>query len=324
MAARGELVDPRDDTKAGFCGRPPSRDSDHSEPDQPEELITVKTGIVESDAETKPAPARHELINNSDYGNAKRGRTSTSPNTTERIPMKKAITLILSAACMAGLLAGCGTSASTHVSDPAISVSITAPSNGQAIKANAVVVRGTVTPTNASVLVDGQPAVVGNGVFTASITLSTGSTTIDVIGSEAGDTPGSASVTVTRPAASKPNPAPTPTTPTTTVVQPPVTITQPTPTPTPVTSMKYCDQNIQADTSTTCGLADNVFTAYWSTGSSDTGWGSTTISAWSDASQQSFDFSCFTDQTTVTCTQFGADANPPSVATFPMSAVQAY
>lgn len=109
----------------------------------------------------------------------------------------------------------------------------------------------------------------------------------------------------------------------TTTVQNPVQ-SNPPPVVTPVSGMRYCDQNIQADTSTTCGLADNVFTAYWSMGSSAAGWGNATISAWSDSSQQSFDFSCLTDQTTVTCTQFGANANPPSTVTFPMSAVEDY
>jgi hypothetical protein len=53
-----------------------------------------------------------------------------------------------------------------------------------------------VSPPAATVQVQGKPAAVGNGVFTAAAELHGGRTTIDVIGSAAGEVPGSTSVVV--------------------------------------------------------------------------------------------------------------------------------
>ncbi|MFI4991570.1 MAG: hypothetical protein ACHQHO_11755 [Solirubrobacterales bacterium] len=75
---------------------------------------------------------------------------------------------------------------------------MTSPTSGSVIAGDSVVVRGTVDAASATVQVQGGPAVVGNGVFTATAELHGGKTTIDVIGSAQGATPGSTSVVVSR------------------------------------------------------------------------------------------------------------------------------
>lgn len=116
--------------------------------------------------------------------------------------MRLRMVLLLAGAC--ALLCGCGGSTSTSTSTStvaaaAVVVQVTSPPNGSVINANNVTVRGTVAPTTATVDVDGQPAAVGNGVFTASAHLDVGKTTIDVIGSAAGKSPGSTTIVITRP-----------------------------------------------------------------------------------------------------------------------------
>lgn len=99
------------------------------------------------------------------------------------------------------LLAGCGstTTTTTNSADSdAVGVVVTSPTSGSVIAANNVVIRGTVTPSNAVVQIQGQPAAVGNGVFTGTATLHPGKTTIDVIGSAPGHTPDATSITITQ------------------------------------------------------------------------------------------------------------------------------
>ena len=111
----------------------------------------------------------------------------------------------LSAAAGAALLAlacsGCGSTTTTTTSAEnasAVTVALTSPTSGSVIAADQVIVRGTVSPANAAVQVQGQPAAVGNGVFTGTATLHGGKTTIDVIGSAPGATPDSTTVMVAR------------------------------------------------------------------------------------------------------------------------------
>lgn len=112
-----------------------------------------------------------------------------------------AVALVLAAAGLA--TAGCG-STTTTISNAAatgprtVSVAVTSPTGGSVIAADSVVVRGTVDPASATVQVQGRPAVVGNGVFTVTADLHGGKTTIDVIGSAPGATPGSTAVVVSR------------------------------------------------------------------------------------------------------------------------------
>jgi hypothetical protein len=55
---------------------------------------------------------------------------------------------------------------------------VAAPADGSTVRADPVTVRGTVTPSDASVQVVGQSAQVGNGVFTTSVPLKKGRNTI--------------------------------------------------------------------------------------------------------------------------------------------------
>jgi hypothetical protein len=94
-------------------------------------------------------------------------------------------------------LVACGsTTTTTTTSGGEVSVVVTSPTSNSVIAGNSVTVRGTVSPPTASVQVQGKPAAVGNGIFTAAAELHGGKTTIDVIGSAAGETPGSTSVVV--------------------------------------------------------------------------------------------------------------------------------
>lgn len=98
---------------------------------------------------------------------------------------------------LAVFLAACGsTTTTTTTSGGEVSVVVTSPTSNSVIAGNSVTVRGTVSPPTASVQVQGKPAAVGNGIFTAAAELHGGKTTIDVIGSAAGETPGSTSVVV--------------------------------------------------------------------------------------------------------------------------------
>lgn len=94
-------------------------------------------------------------------------------------------------------LTACGsTTTTTTTTGGEVSVIVTSPTSGSVIAGNSVTVRGTVSPPAATVQVQGKPAAVGNGVFTAAAELHGGRTTIDVIGSAQGDVPGSTSVVV--------------------------------------------------------------------------------------------------------------------------------
>jgi hypothetical protein len=109
-------------------------------------------------------------------------------------------------AVLAAAIAGCGsTTTTTNSADSnAVNVVVTSPTSGTVIAANNVTVRGTVTPTNAVVQIQGQPVAVGNGVFTGTAMLHAGKTTIDVIGSAPGHTPDSTSITITQQSSAPP------------------------------------------------------------------------------------------------------------------------
>ncbi len=94
-------------------------------------------------------------------------------------------------------LTACGsTTTTTTTTGGVVSVVVTSPTSGSVIAGNSVTIRGTVAPPAATVQVQGRPAAVGNGVFTAAAELHGGRTTIDIIGSAVGETPGSTSVVV--------------------------------------------------------------------------------------------------------------------------------
>ena len=86
-------------------------------------------------------------------------------------------------ALLALAVSGCGSTTTTTTSAEnasAVTVALTSPTSGSVIAADQVIVRGTVSPANATVQVQGQPAAVGIGVFTGTATLHGSKTTIDV------------------------------------------------------------------------------------------------------------------------------------------------
>ncbi len=100
-----------------------------------------------------------------------------------------------------GIASGCGASAAKTVSSNtanAVAVVVTSPTSGSVIAADNVTIRGTVTPANAIVQIQGKPAAVGNGVFTGTAALHGGTTTIDVIGSAPGAAPDATKLAITR------------------------------------------------------------------------------------------------------------------------------
>ena len=106
-------------------------------------------------------------------------------------------------------IAGCGSSgASTTVArvnelpqTPPAAVQVSAPADGSTIAGGHVTVRGTVTPTTASVQVLGLRAAVSNGVFSRAVPMKTGANKIDVVASGPGIAPATSTITVTRAAA---------------------------------------------------------------------------------------------------------------------------
>jgi len=101
--------------------------------------------------------------------------------------------------------AGCGATVPTRAAQPVakpvapVRVALLEPRSGTRTGADHVTVRGTVSPANAVVLVQGRPATVGDGVFVATAAVHRGRTRIDVIASARDATPASVAVAVTRP-----------------------------------------------------------------------------------------------------------------------------
>jgi hypothetical protein len=119
-----------------------------------------------------------------------------------RIVSVRACLTVIAALVLPLGTAACGSSgdsAKTAPTNSSVKVQITAPVDGSSIRADRVTVRGTVTPPDATVQIVGQPAQVGNGVFTGSVPLHRGSNTIDVVASAAGSAPATTTITVKRP-----------------------------------------------------------------------------------------------------------------------------
>jgi hypothetical protein len=117
------------------------------------------------------------------------------------------------------------------------------------MRGNRVTVRGTVTPSDATVQVLGQPAQVGNGVFAVAVPLHRGPNTIDVVASAAGAAPATRTITVNgagpsqRQSSVKAKGAP------------------------PLPGPSNCGNGLTAGARTSCPFAENVRTAYESSGS---------------------------------------------------------
>jgi Glucodextranase, domain B len=144
-------------------------------------------------------------------------------------------------------IGGCGSSktASSH-----LTIQVTTPQDGGSVRADRVTVRGTVTPSDAAVQILGQPAQVGNGVFTGSVPLHSGSNTIDIVASAAGSAPVTTTITVIRvgPRQRKGKPV------------------RPTRAP-PLPGRTNCGDGLIAGANTSCPFARNVRAAYEQSGS---------------------------------------------------------
>jgi hypothetical protein len=203
-------------------------------------------------------------------------------------------------AVIVGVLAfgvtGCGsttTTTTTAVSASAaqagnVAVSVTSPTSGTVIAGRSVTIRGTVTPTDASVLVQGKPAAVGNGVFTAEATLHGGKTTIDVIGSAPGATPGSTSVSVTQQSSGGSGKNSTPGTSTTPASPAPQA-------PTTTSAGSSCGGELSVGPDTSCAFAEAVESAYRSSGDEET------VEAYSPVTHKAYEMTCV-QRTVVECT----------------------
>jgi hypothetical protein len=161
-------------------------------------------------------------------------------------------------------IGGCGGSKKTASSN--VTIQITAPQDGDSVKADRVTVRGTVTPPDASVQILGRPAQVGNGVFVGSVQLHTGSNAIDVVASASGAAPATTTITVTRKSGHRRKRQ----------------VVKPAP---PLASRTDCGNGLTVGPNTSCPFAENVRAAYQSSGSG-------TLNVYSPTTGQSYRMYC--------------------------------
>ena len=170
-------------------------------------------------------------------------------------------TRLISFLALATVAAGCGSTPMRTASQPApvatpavVELELVSPDSGDVTSSSRITVRGTVSPADATVLVQGRPATIRDGIFTGQARLRRGRVTIDVIATADGAAPASASVEVTRRAARRAidrRPAPAPTT---VVVR-----------SAPVTG-GGCGAGVSAGPNTSCPFALNVRDAYYASG----------------------------------------------------------
>lgn len=186
---------------------------------------------------------------------------------------------IVAAALFALVSSGCGSTTTTTTDAQvagAVTVTPISPTSGSVIAADHVTVRGTVSPANAVVQIQGQPAAVGNGVFTGTANLHGGKTTIDVIGSAPGATPSSASITIERQSAGGTGG----TTRTTSAAATPTVAYAGSD-----SGETACGNELAVGPDTTCAFAENVRSAY-------DGSGPGTVMAYSPVTNRTYAMSC--------------------------------
>ncbi len=196
-------------------------------------------------------------------------------------------------------VAGCGSTTSTTTStvgSGAVSVVVVAPTSGSVIAASNVTVRGTVDPANATVQIQGEPAAVGNGVFTGTATLHPGKTTIDVIGSAPGMTPGSTSLTITQQSSGGSGESSHHGSSSGGSATPAVAAEQGGSSEVAGSSQTSCGGGLSVGPDTTCVFAESVQSAYRSSG------GASTVEAYSDVTHKTYEMTCVTSTNTVKCT----------------------
>lgn len=143
-------------------------------------------------------------------------------------------------------------SAKTDPASSSVTVQVIAPLDGSSMRVDRVTVRGTVAPPDATVHILGEPAQVGNGVFTGSVALHRGSNTIDVVASAGGSAPVAKTITVTRPG---PRPRPRKSEPIRASGAP------------PLSGRTNCGDGLTAGARTSCAFADNVRATFEQSGS---------------------------------------------------------
>jgi hypothetical protein len=193
-------------------------------------------------------------------------------------------------------VAGCGSTTSTTTSTVgagAVSVVVVAPTSGSVIAASNVTVRGTVDPANATVQIQGQPAAVGNGVFTGTAALHPGKTTIDVIGSAPGMTPGSTSLTITQQSSGSPGGSSHQGS--SSGGATPGVASERGGSAESTSNQSSCGGGLSVGPDTTCEFAEAVQSAYQSSG------GSSTVEAYSAVTKKDYEMTCVTGAR-VTCT----------------------
>jgi hypothetical protein len=109
----------------------------------------------------------------------------------------KRAALVAAAGLVGFVMTACGGSKSTD-GNASVTLEITAPADGSSVRADRVAVRGTVTPSDATVQILGRSVQVGNGVFAGSVPLHQGANTIDVVASAAGSAPATTTITINR------------------------------------------------------------------------------------------------------------------------------
>jgi hypothetical protein len=202
--------------------------------------------------------------------------TSAIPCSRRRLPAGLTALVVVPLVAFAG--AGCGsapgaTSAVPGAIAKVVRVAVLSPAVGSVTSAGRVTVRGTVAPADAVVLVQGRPAVTGNGVFTATATVQRGHTTIDVIATAHGAAPGSASVAVSRPALRKARQASSAIA--ATVIAPAARLSTTT----------ACGDGLAVGPNTSCSFAENVREAYQEHGPGS-------VMAYSPATRRLYAMSC--------------------------------
>jgi hypothetical protein len=160
-----------------------------------------------------------------------------------------AVVLLGVASLLSFIMAACGGSKTTGASE-GVKLEIIAPADGSSVRADRVTVRGTVTPPDATVQILGRSVQVGNGVFAGSVPLHRGANTVDVVASSASSAPATATITVNRVG-----------------VRPQKAKRIRAKGAPPLSSATNCGNGLTAGAHTSCAFAENVRTAFESSGS---------------------------------------------------------